>query len=68
MNNLQKEYYCIKEVANKIELSERYIKEQIRAGKLPAIKAFTKWYVGSDDLRKFLLDNSQHSTEVLSNR
>ena len=68
MNKLQSAYYSAQEVAEKLNLSERFIRETINKGTLPAYKIFTKWYIGHEDLQKFIFDNATPSTEVLSNR
>ena len=68
MNNSQSAYYSVKDVAVKLDLSERYIKETINKGTLPALKAFSKWYIGHEDLQKFILKNATPSDVVLLER
>ena len=68
MNDSQSSYYSIKEVAVKLDLSERYVNTCINKGTLPALKAFSKWYISHDDLQKFIFKNGTPSDVILSKR
>ena len=48
------ELYTVKEVAQKLKTSTRFVLDQIRSKKLPAIKVGKAWRVHEKDLATYL--------------
>jgi excisionase family DNA binding protein len=48
------ELYTVKEVADKLKTSTRFVLDQIRSKKLPAIKVGKAWRVHEKDLVAYL--------------
>jgi excisionase family DNA binding protein len=49
--------YTVKELATKLEVSERTISDAIKDGRLKGYKQFKKWYVTQSQLLEFLSSN-----------
>lgn len=66
MAHLQSNYYSLKELSVKMNLSERYLREKARAGELPALKAFNNWYVGHEDFCEYVFKHGLTLTQILT--
>ncbi len=47
-------FFTTEELAEKLKVSERSIRDYLNSGKLKGYKRFNKWYVFEEDLVKFL--------------
>lgn len=53
---MDKDFYTVVEVADKLNCGERTVRELISKGELQAIKKLRKWYILHDALMAYLLD------------
>ncbi len=51
---VQSEYFTLKEVAERLKVSERTVWRWVHSGELPAIKLGQQWRIRDDDLDEFL--------------
>jgi excisionase family DNA binding protein len=47
-------FYTTEDLAEKLKVSERSIRDCLNSGKLKGYKRFNKWYIFEEDLVKFL--------------
>lgn len=48
------DFYTVEELAGKLKVSERTIREKARVGILPGCKAFGRWYFLQVDLAEWM--------------
>ncbi len=54
MQIVQSEYFTLKEIAERLKVSERTVWRWVHSGALPAIKLGQQWRIRDDDLDEFL--------------
>jgi len=54
MQLVEENYYTLKDIAERLQVSYRTVYRWVRAGKLPAYKFGTEWRVKESDLREFI--------------
>lgn len=47
-------FYTTEELAERLKVSERSVRDSLNSGELKGYKRFNKWYVFEEDLIKFL--------------
>lgn len=55
---MMEEIYTIKQVAEKIQLQEKTVREWLRTGKMKGVKLGRIWRIREQDLIQFLEDRS----------
>lgn len=53
------DFYTVEELAEKLKISERTIREKARAGILPGCKAFGRWYFLQVDLVEWMKEQQK---------
>jgi len=53
-NSILREFYTVAQLSEKMQVSERSVADAIRAGVLPAVKRFGRWYITHSDVILFL--------------
>lgn len=51
---IENDFYTLEKASEKLEVSERNIRDQIRAGKLKAYKRSGRWYILHGDIIEYL--------------
>ena len=61
MRLMEKAYYTLQEVADRLKVSYRTVFRWVHAGELPAYKLGQEWRVGEQDLERFLKERRRGS-------
>lgn len=60
---MNKDFYTVKDIAEELQVTEKALRYQIKAGKLEASKVLGKFVVSAENYKKYIDDNAITAAE-----